>query len=155
MQKRDLIRANGDGQPMFVTWHDEKSKQKVFNAASREYGVIAQRDSTHGSSMFSNVGNGVSVRDGFSRQDWEYFRPEESIPREMRNIFASTMMAYKRIGIVKRIIDLMGEFTCQGIRLVHPQPQIEMPCTISGHVALAYKTALNVFLTIYIVYAML
>jgi hypothetical protein len=65
------------------------------------------------------------VRDGLSRRDWDFFRPEEAIPRQVRNILAACMMSYKRIGIIRNIIDVMGEFTCLGVRLVHPNPRIQ------------------------------
>lgn len=120
-------RLRTTNEPLFVTWKkgDEKGKREALSNASSEYGVIVQRESTHASSLFTNVQNNVSVRDGMNRRDWEYFRPEESIPRQMKANMAASMVAYRRVGIVKRIIDLMGEFTCQGIRLVHQQPNIE------------------------------
>ena len=35
------------------------------------------------------------------------------------------MAAYDRVGLVRNVIDLMGDFACQGINLVHPNKRIE------------------------------
>jgi hypothetical protein len=125
-------RSNTD-QPMFVTWNDDdpSSKKIAFNTlakANTEYGAIATRQQSYGSDIFMNAGpqgSTISVRDGMSRGDWEYFRPEEAIPRNFRNILYACIMAYKRVSIIKKAVDVMGEFTCQGIRLVHPNPGIQ------------------------------
>jgi hypothetical protein len=117
---------------MFVTWQDAGERKLALTTAaqaSQEYGVIAQRERAYGSDIFMGAGGpGISTRDGMSRRDWEYFRPEDSIPREIRNIISTSMQAYNRIGIVGNTIDVMGEFTCQGIRLVHPNPRIQDLC---------------------------
>jgi hypothetical protein len=115
-------------QPMFVTWHDENSKRIALTTAaqaSEHYGVIANAERSVGTNIFGNVSPNISVRDGMSRSDWSYFRPEESTPRGVRNIIYACMQVYKRVGIIRNIVDVMGEFTCQGLRLVHPNPRIQ------------------------------
>jgi hypothetical protein len=123
-------RQNGM-QPMFVTWEDEKGKKAALMTAaqaSAQYGAIATKERTYGSDIFMGAGGNVSVRDGITRRDWEYFRPEEAIPKDIRNILAACMMAYKRIGFIRNVIDTMAEFTCQGIKIVHPNPGIKNLC---------------------------
>jgi hypothetical protein len=118
-------------QPMFVTWEDDKGKKAALMTAaqaSAQYGAIASKERAYGSDIFMNAGTNVSVRDGISRRDWEYFRPEEAIPRDIRNIIGACMMAYKRIGFIKNVIDTMAEFTCQGIKIVHQNPRIQDLC---------------------------
>jgi hypothetical protein len=115
---------------LFVTWNDNDKEGKaqalrLAAVASNEYGAVATKERTYGSDIFMNAGTNVSVRDGMSRFDWEYFRPEEAIPRQTRNIIYACQMAYKRIGFIRNIIDIMGEFTCQGIRLVHQNPSVQ------------------------------
>lgn len=65
----------------------------------------------------------ISVRDDFSRDDYEYFRPKEALPRRQKEIISYCMEAYRRVGIVRNIIDLMGDFCVQGITLVHANRQ--------------------------------
>lgn len=71
-------------------------------------------------------GGGISGRHGFTQFDYEMWRPGEQ--SRFFNI-KETMMAadhcYKNHGLIRNIIDLMGDFACQGIRLVHPNKRIE------------------------------
>ncbi len=72
---------------------------------------------------FQNFEPNISVREGFSRYDYEYFRPKEAVPKDKKNIIMFCMEAYRRVGIVRNIIDLMGDFCVQGIKIVHPNKQ--------------------------------
>lgn len=69
---------------------------------------------------YRNMESNISVREGFSRSDYEYFRPQEAVPKHKKEIMMFCMEAYRRVGIVRNIIDLMGDFTVQGIKIVHP-----------------------------------
>lgn len=119
---------------MFVTWDpgDEKGKAKAVATASRAMaraeGLINRE--THGrvigTNVYQNIAPGnVSVRDGFDRRDYDYFRPGEASPRTQRDVIAACMQAYDRVGIVRNVIDTMGDFATQGIELAHPNPRIE------------------------------
>ena len=44
---------------------------------------------------------------------------EESVPVKAKNILAKAEEIYQRVGLVKNVIDLMGDFAVQGIRVVH------------------------------------
>lgn len=72
---------------------------------------------------FQNFEPGISVRDNFSRGDYEYFRPKEAIPKKQKDIISFCMEAYRRVGIVHNIIDLMADFAVQGVRFSHPSKQ--------------------------------
>lgn len=110
--------------PMFVTWdeNDPLSKETAF--AKANHGEKLNR-STAGNSFQNIVAPNVSVRESFSRSDYDFFRPGESIPLLDRDIIFACMQAYERIGIVRNVIDMMAEFACQGIDLVHPNEKIE------------------------------
>ncbi len=127
--RRDNPNADtqNQNQPMFLTWADEEGKKlALMNAATaKDYGAIGSKENAQASDIFMNAANNVSVRDGMSRRDWDYFRPEESISKTFRKMLNSCNMAYKRIGIIHQVIDLMAEFTCQGIKLIHQSPRIE------------------------------
>ncbi len=75
--------------------------------------------------LWQDIAPNTSVRDSFSRNDYEYFRPEESVPRRSQEIISACMEAYRKIGIVRNVIDLMGDFGAQGIQLNHPNPRIQ------------------------------
>ncbi len=111
--------------PMFVTWSDERSKNLAFATASRAMNKVEPINRSSGSAIFKNIDTNTSVRDGITRMDYEWFRPEETVPIQSRRIIAACMNAYKRNGIVRNVIDLMGDFTCQGIRILHPNKKIQ------------------------------
>lgn len=68
---------------------------------------------------FSNILPGISSKPGLNWQDYEWFRPEEATPTLYREIMSKCNHAYINNGLVRQIIDLMGDFTAQGIRVSH------------------------------------
>lgn len=115
--------SNND-KPLFVTWDDNDPKSK--EEAISKSGYADSLKKTVAGSSFQNIGfPNVSVRESFDRRDYDYFRPGESIPTLDKDIIAACMQAYDRIGIVRNVIDMMAEFACQGIDLVHPNEKIQ------------------------------
>jgi hypothetical protein len=103
--------------PLFVS-ADEKEQ------AYHDGQVIIHK--TTGGNTFRNVSQpNISVREGYDRRDYDFFRPGEAIPTRDIDIIGACMQSYDRIGIVRNTIDMMSEFACQGIDLVHPNPRIE------------------------------
>tara|TARA_R110000824_G_scaffold9415_10_gene42204 strand:- start:16498 stop:18642 length:2145 start_codon:yes stop_codon:yes gene_type:complete len=103
----------------FLTWN-KNSKDEMPLA---DYQPI-QRASA-GRERFKDLETNISVRDGFNRTDYEYFRPDESVPKEQKAAVSACMEAYKKVGLIKNVIDLMSDFGCQGVKLVHPNPRIQ------------------------------
>ena len=85
----------------------------------------ASRSRFSSQSPYMDMGPGTSVRDEMNRGDYDYFRPSEAIPREKRAIIFQCMEAYRHVGVVRNVIDLMGDFGTQGVQLVHPNRQIQ------------------------------
>lgn len=77
------------------------------------------------SRTFVDYDTNISVLSGYSRTDYEWFRQGETIPRKAQQIMVMANEVYKKVGIVTNVIDIMGDFGCQGVRLQHPNPQIE------------------------------
>lgn len=103
-------------------------KEDIARALQDYQGVAFASESAAGASyfqQFKNIIDNVSVKDDFKRSDYEYFRPGEAIPNEIHAIILSCMEAYRRVGIVHNIIDLMADFSVKGIQLVHPSPGIQ------------------------------
>lgn len=113
-------------EPMFVTWDDEAGKEKALaqiSASTNQENCIRH---TQGTDVFRNIAPNTSVRDGFSREDYDYFRPEEARPdNDAKEIKKSCMKAYRKIGLVHNMIDLMTDFTCQGIHPTHSNRYIQ------------------------------
>jgi hypothetical protein len=116
----------------YVTWEDANldDKRSALKEASRgleEFGLVnkASAATTGRYRDFSNLVGPISGRPGLTRSDYDYFRPDESVPNQIKYIFNNADSIYNRVGLVKNVIDLMGDFACQGIRLVHPNKRIE------------------------------
>ena len=116
----------------YVTWdeNDIAGKQKALDESSKsldEYGLFTNKTTAATSRFrnFMNLDGQISGRPGLTKNDYDYFRPDEAIPTEIKAIFAMADQIYNRVGLVKNVIDLMGDFASQGIRLVHPNKRIE------------------------------
>jgi hypothetical protein len=108
----------------FVTWADNVpgSWEKAQAVAAKAYDAI--RPVTRVSASVGNDAN-LSVRNGMGAGDYEIFRPGESVPRSRTEILRFIAEAYNRNGIIRTIFDLMTDFTTRGIKIVHPNPQVE------------------------------
>jgi hypothetical protein len=109
-----------ENKPLFVTAEDKDQSYQNGQVIVRNNGRATAGNT------FRNVSNpNISVREGFDRRDYDFFRPGEAIPTRDVDIIGACMQAYDRIGIVRNTVDMMSEFACQGIDLVHPNPRIE------------------------------
>ena len=74
---------------------------------------------------FSDLTTRISGKPGLTQADFDWFRPSSRIPTESKEIIAFARSAYRKIGLIRNAVDLMGDFACQGVRLVHPNRRIE------------------------------
>lgn len=74
---------------------------------------------------FVNHDTNISVRSDYNRTDYEYFRPSDTVPKKQQEIIGLCMEAYQKVGLVRNVIDLMGDFGSQGIRLQHQNPSVQ------------------------------
>jgi len=112
--------------PMFVSWSNEQEKVLALAQAGSALRKAEPIVRSHGTDIYLDVApNNVSVRDGFSRQDYDTFRKDDQLPTQPKAVIKASMDAYKAIGIVRNIVDLMGDFSTQGIDLNHPNARIE------------------------------
>ena len=112
--------------PAFVTWGNDKEKSEAFLSIAdnvEAYDGFHSSKASHRS--FLDVESDISVRTGYQRDDYNRFRSRESVPRKQKRIIGMCMDAYDKIGIIRNVIDLMGDFATQGITLVHPNKRIE------------------------------
>lgn len=110
--------------PLFVTWNNQIGMEKALASVSKAYKSI---DRASGSAnTYRNIDSpNISVRDGFNRQDYDYFRPGERIPSDVKGIQSACAMAYRNFGIVRNMIDMMTDFITKGINVVHKSPKIQ------------------------------
>lgn len=116
----------------YVTWEDTnlEDKRNALTEASKgldEFNIIerSKANNTRYRVDFSNIDGSTSGRPGLTRSDYDYFRPDEAVPTQIKGIFFKADDIYNRVGLVKNVVDLMGDFACQGIRLVHPNKRIQ------------------------------
>ena len=111
----------------YVTWGTDEEKRQAFKDSGKtldEYRMV-ERSHAGFRQQFHLVAPNISARPGMGRPDYDYFRPSETVPEKHKEIIHAANTAYKRVGLIRNIIDLMGDFACQGIRLSHPNKKIE------------------------------
>jgi len=104
-----------------------------FTGDSAFSSYASQTDSDNNSNVarasnyrtFENFGTNISVKSDYNRSDFEYFRPSYTVPQKQCDIILMCMEAYQKVGIVRNVIDLMGDFGAQGIRLQHANPALQ------------------------------
>ena len=111
------------------TWSegDSASKANAFSKAADNVDAYTGLSKSQGSSYrhFIDIEPNRSVRPGFTSQDYYAFRPDEAVPNQQRRIIRMCMDAYDKVGIIRNIIDLMGDFGSQGINIVHRDKSVE------------------------------
>lgn len=113
-----------------ITWSDDNfsSKENAIGKMSDNIDAYQGVNKSTGSSAyrtFIDIEPNRSVRPGFNKLDYYAFRQTESVPTQQRRIIKMCMDAYDKVGIIRNIIDLMGDFGCQGINIVHPNKTVE------------------------------
>jgi hypothetical protein len=74
---------------MFVTWEegDDKARALAMHQAAKALRRAEPILRTQGSNIFQNIApQGVSIRDGFNRGDYELLRPGENLPYKPKDI---------------------------------------------------------------------
>ena len=119
------------GEQAYVAWgEDLASKKEALKTSSESLSEFTGVQKTSGGMTarfrdYSGLTTNSDGRPGLSRSDYDYFRPGEAVPVKQKDIIARAEEIYQRVGLVKNIIDLMGDFAVQGIRLSHRNKRIE------------------------------
>lgn len=118
------------GEEAYIAWGDDlASKQDALSKSSEsmsEYIGIEHTSATRRYGLdYSNLDTNTSGRPGLTKQDYDFFRPDEAVPNKIKAIMKKAEDIYQRVGLVKNVVDLMGDFGSQGIRIVHPNKRIE------------------------------
>ena len=123
----DQNNKNTNKTEAFITWGDDASKGEALSQISDNIDAYegVMKASAGFRRSFLDLEPNRSVRTGFTREDYNRFRSEESVPQKQKDAIRMCMSAYDKVGIIRNIIDLMGDFACQGISIVHPNKRIE------------------------------
>jgi len=116
----------------YITWTDDNlaDKRVALAEASKSLEEFSGIDRASAGYYyprdFSDLAPGpTSGRPGLTRRDYDVFRPDEAIPRKIKSIIQQSDIVYNRVGLVKNVIDLMGDFASQGVRISHPNKKIQ------------------------------
>jgi hypothetical protein len=112
-----------------ITWQDgdDEGKARAMSQFSDNVESYSGLNKSQGSHYrhFIDIEPNRSVRPGFTPSDYHAFRPDEAVPNQQRRIIKMCMDAYDKVGIIRNIIDLMGDFGSQGINIVHKDKSVE------------------------------
>lgn len=114
----------------YVFWSNDPNTQgdalKASAGALEEYtGINKAVAGRRYYNDFSNLDGNTGGRPGLTRTDYDYFRPDEAVPKHVKSIIKKAEQIYQRVGLVKNVIDLMGDFAVQGVKIVHKNKRIE------------------------------
>ena len=112
-----------------ITWDDNDFASKSdalsqFSDNIDQYAGLPKAQGTH-YRQFIDIEANRSVRPGFNPSDYYAFRPDEAVPQQQRRAIKMCMDAYDKVGIIRNVIDLMGDFGSQGIEIVHQNKSVE------------------------------
>lgn len=99
----------------YITSSKDPDKTAQVEALNRAVG--SYRSTYHG------VDGNISGRDGFSRRDWDSQRGGQ--PTKHSDIMLKATRVYYDCSLIRNIIDLMADFTGQGMRISHPVKSTE------------------------------
>tara|TARA_Y100000592_G_scaffold100659_1_gene181797 strand:- start:967 stop:3165 length:2199 start_codon:yes stop_codon:yes gene_type:complete len=129
-KRKDPIKTNimsdSSSSNAFVTFNPEKPEEAANAIANSKalnmYQAVAYGG---GRDRFEDVSTNISVRNEFTREDYDTYRSAEARPIKSKAVMSSCNNAYKKVGIVRNVIDLMADFGSQGVKLVHENKKIQ------------------------------
>ena len=109
----------------YISWENESERSTALAAYTQSIQESATATFSSRTRDFENLTTGLSGRPGLREADFNWFRPDQAVPDSPKEIIAFARLAYRRIGLIRNAIDLMGDFACQGVRLVHQNHRVE------------------------------
>ena len=125
--KEEMNKSPEEVDVAYFTWANEDERKDAMLQSGKalgEYRVVEHSTARYRQS-YKDLDTNVSGRPALLRSDYDAFRPDEAVPGSHAGIIRAANSAYQRVGLIRNIIDLMGDFACQGIRLTHPNKRIE------------------------------
>lgn len=112
--------------PTYLTWSNSSELKEILSDLDleQEFGLAKASHSSYRNTR--DILPGLSGRPGLTRNDYDYFRPSETVPTKIKDVIARADVIYSTNGLVRNIIDLMGDFACQGVRLSHTDERIQV-----------------------------
>lgn len=122
MPKLKTVRNADINSPAYFVYNDNDQKFDVFKNMDSQ---VDELQAIYASNRYSNIETNITSRDGFSRSDYDWFRPEESTPTDIKNTIGACMKAHYKFALVRNVVELMADFASKGIRLAHKNKKEE------------------------------
>jgi hypothetical protein len=106
----------------FIHWSTAEDLDKAAKNIDSYDGIMSATASRR---SYIDIEPNISVRTDFVKDDYYRFRPHEEPASSFKQSISMCMKAYDKVGIIKNIIDLMGDFASQGISLNHKNKSIQ------------------------------
>jgi len=74
---------------------------------------------THGVSHHT-VAETINLRAGHNRHDYYTQRSNDKLPTDHKDIILACQAIYRKVGVVRNILDIMTDFAAEGLELQHP-----------------------------------
>lgn len=102
---------------------DKNANSKNLSEALQGCGRLHHAQAYYGN--LRGIDTGMNIREPFSRKNYDAYRPNEALPVLHREIIGQCNLAYRKVGLIRNIIDLMADFGSQGISICHPTRSTE------------------------------
>ena len=110
-------KQNQDSQSILFNKTDVAKFNSAMSNISDEFGAESHTSASRYMDFTDIGGPGISSRPGLTRSDYEAFRPSEATPKKHCDTMKFAQTVYENNGLIKEMIDLMGDFGSQGIRI--------------------------------------
>jgi hypothetical protein len=110
----------------YVFWTSAEDQQEAMDKTAgniESYDGILSANASRRS--YLDIEPNISVRTEYLKDDYYRFRRSEQPGQGAKQAMSMCMRAYEGVGIIKNVIDLMGDFGAQGISLHHPNKKAE------------------------------
>ena len=110
----------------YIFWNSDKDKHEAMEKTAGNidsYDGILSANASHRS--YLDIEPNISVRTEYMKDDYYRFRRSEQPADKAKGAMSMCMRAYDSVGIIKNVIDLMGDFGSQGITLYHPNKKVQ------------------------------
>lgn len=100
---------------------------KIENAAehARSFRVTANPLTSNNTHKVYHSQSDTIVTREYTRQDYDFFRPSEQMPKDHRGLQQICNDIYFNVGIVRSVIDLMSDFSIKGIDWYHKNKNVQ------------------------------
>ncbi len=120
-KKSNAISNRGTG---YVSFND-KNKGEIVAKYGKTLdafdGIVHKTTGSYNSELVTDI----RTRTPYSREDYNLFRPNEKVPKRFKDIVKACRQVYWHVGIIRNVIDMMTDFACEGMKIVHPDKKIE------------------------------